>query len=388
MPPEPGPCIAVVGATGAVGREVLTLLSARGLAPHRVRALASARSAGTAIPFGDTPLLVGELTADAFRGCAGAIFAADAQTARDFAPGAVDAGCLVVDNSSAFRLHPEVPLVVPEVNGELIGRQSPRWLGAPSHHNAGQSRGRLIANPNCTTIILLTALEPLRRAFGVRAIDVATYQAVSGAGLAAIDELHEQTRDALHPATVRPGSPNGEPKPRVFAEPCAFNIFSHDSAVDPDSGVNGEERKVIDEARKIWNQPDLRVTPTCVRVPVVRAHTEAITVTLDTPATEAAVREALAGGAGIEIVDDRAANSFPTPRKATERDPVLVGRIRPDPGERPDEHGRRRRWCLLACGDQLRKGAALNAIQIAELAGVLQPGPRHGAGAQTLTVAV
>ncbi|MCC7389137.1 MAG: aspartate-semialdehyde dehydrogenase [Phycisphaerales bacterium] len=371
MPPEPGPCIAVVGATGAVGREVLTLLSARGLAPHRVRALASARSAGTAIPYGDTLLPVVELTADAFRGCAVAIFAADAQTARDFAPGAVDAGCLVVDNSSAFRLHPEVPLVVPEVNGELIGR-----------------RGRLIANPNCTTIILLTALEPLRRAFGVRAIDVATYQAVSGAGLAAIDELHDQTRDALHPETARNGSPNGEPKPRVFAEPCAFNIFSHDSAVDPDSGVNGEERKVIDEARKIWNQPDLRVTPTCVRVPVVRAHTEAITVTLDTPATEAAVRGALAGGAGIEIVDDRAANSFPTPRKATERDPVLVGRIRPDPGERPDEHGRRRRWCLIACGDQLRKGAALNAIQIAEHAGVLQPGPRQAAGAQTLTAAV
>jgi aspartate-semialdehyde dehydrogenase len=311
------------------------------------------------LPYGGGVLRVAALTPGSFAGCTAAIFAADAQTAREFAPSAMGAGALVVDNSSAFRMDPGVALVVPEVNGELIG-----WQGT-------RGTGRLIANPNCTTIILLTALEPLRRAFGVTAIDVATYQAVSGAGLAAIDELRELTRQALHPDGGWLGFPHRQRAPRVFVEPCAFNVFSHDSAVDPDTGVNGEERKVIDEARKIWNQPGLRVTPTCVRVPVVRAHTEAITVTLETAATEREVRDALLRGEGIVLLDDRAANSFPTPRKATERDPVLVGRVRPDPGEGFDARGRSRRWCLLACGDQLRKGAALTAIQIAERAGVL-----------------
>ena len=358
-------CIAVVGATGAVGREVLNLLRAREVAPHRVRALASARSADTELPYGGGVLRVAELTPGSFAGCTAAIFAADAQTAREFAPSAVGAGALVVDNSSAFRMDPGVALVVPEVNGELIG----------SHPEAGPGTGRLIANPNCTTIILLTAIEPLRRAFGVAAIDVATYQAVSGAGLAAIDELRELTRQALDPDGGRLGFPHRRHAPRVFAEPCAFNVFSHDSAVDPETGVNGEERKVIDEVRKIWGQPGLRVTPTCVRVPVVRAHTEAITVTLDVAATEGEVRGALAAGKGIVLIDDRAGNSFPTPRKASGGDAVLVGRVRPDPGEPLDERGRSRRWCLLVCGDQLRKGAALNAIQIAERAGLLDRQP-------------
>jgi aspartate-semialdehyde dehydrogenase len=296
---------------------------------------------------------VRELAPECFDDCPLAIFAADAQTAREYAPIAVGAGALVIDNSSAFRMDPAVPLVVPEVNGDQLESGSPR----------------LIANPNCTTIILLTALEPLRRAFGVEAIDVATYQAVSGAGLAGMEELLDQTRAAFVPTAGE----NGNGGPRVFAEPCAFNVFSHDSAIDVATGVNGEERKVIDETRKIWADPAVRVTPTCVRVPVLRAHTEAITVTLRKPATEREVRDALALGEGLEVIDDRAANRFPTPRRASERDPVLVGRIRPDPGEPSDEHGRSRRWCLLACGDQIRKGAALNAIQIAEFAGRLAP---------------
>ncbi len=366
-PPEelPEGCIAVVGATGAVGREVLNLLRAREVAPHRVRALASARSADTELPYGDAGLRVAGLTPGSFAGCTAAIFAADAQTAREFAPSAVGAGAFVVDNSSAFRMDPGVALVVPEVNGELIG-----W-----HRQGAPGPGRLIANPNCTTIILLTAIEPLRRAFGVAAIDVATYQAVSGAGLAAIDELRELTRQALDPGGGRLGFPHRRGAPRVFAEPCAFNVFSHDSAVDPETGVNGEERKVIDEVRKIWGKPGLRVTPTCVRVPVVRAHTEAITVTLDVAATESEVREALGAGEGIELVDDRAGNRFPTPCKASGGDAVLVGRVRPDPGEALDGRGGSRRWCLLACGDQLRKGAALNAVQIVELAGLLPAPP-------------
>ncbi|HZW09448.1 MAG TPA: Asd/ArgC dimerization domain-containing protein, partial [Phycisphaerales bacterium] len=321
-------------------------------------------------------------------GCSLAIFAADAATAREFCPLAVRAGAFVVDNSSAFRMDPDVPLIVPEVNGAAWRRggpgRAPSEPGRPAAnsraHGSGDAMarpgapGRLVANPNCTTIILLVAIEPLRRAFGIEAIDVATYQAVSGAGLAGMEELLEQTRSCLTPH----GAPGGGP--RVFAEPCAFNVFSHDSAVDPASGVNGEERKVIDETRKIWADPAVRVTPTCVRVPVLRAHTEAITVTLRRPASEAEVREALSSGQGLEIIDDRAANRFPTPRKAGERDPVLVGRIRPDPGEPPEAGGRSRRWCLLACADQLRKGAALNAVQIAEFAGALQGGERGMTG--------
>jgi aspartate-semialdehyde dehydrogenase len=377
MPPEGD--IVVVGATGAVGREVLVLLEARGISPSRVRPLASARSAGARLPYGGTEVLVRELSAESFAGCSLAIFAADASTAREFCSVAVRSGAFVVDNSSAFRMDPEVPLVVPEVNGDAW------WHGCPSRApfdlapvaptqrspRDGQARlgqpGHLVANPNCTTIILLVAIEPLRREFGVEAIDVATYQAVSGAGLAGMEELLDQTR-----ASFAPDAASGA-NPRVFVEPCAFNVFSHDSAVDAATGLNGEERKVIDETRKIWNDPAVRVTPTCVRVPVLRAHTEAITVTLRRPASEAEVREALARAEGVEIIDDRAANRFPTPRKASERDPVLVGRIRPDPGEPLDSDGRARRWCLLACGDQLRKGAALNAIQIAELAGPLAP---------------
>jgi aspartate-semialdehyde dehydrogenase len=343
MPREnAGPVWAVVGATGAVGREVLGLLSGRGFPPGRVRALASERSAGRRLPFGEASVGVAALGPGAFEGCAVAVLCADASTARAHAPEALGAGTLVVDNSSAFRMDERVPLVVPEVNGQVLD---------------GPDGPRLVANPNCTTIILVTALEPLRRAFGLEAVDVATYQAVSGAGLGGIAELHAQSR---------PGRRAGSPPPRVFHEPCAFNVFSHDSPVDAATGVNGEERKVIDETRRIWSDPGLRVTPTCLRVPVVRAHTEAITVTLAAPAGEREVREALAGARGLRLLDDRSANAFPTPLKATGAEDVLVGRVRPDPGEGPDEAGRYRRWCLLACGDQLRKGAALNAIQIAE----------------------
>ncbi|MFG0241234.1 MAG: aspartate-semialdehyde dehydrogenase [Phycisphaerales bacterium JB054] len=358
MPPENGTarpeagCIAVVGATGAVGREVLHLLAARGVPAEQVRAIASARSAGTRVPYGRSELGISGLDEGSFAGCALAVFAADAVTARRFAPIAAGAGAVVIDNSSAFRLDPDVPLVVPEVD---------RRGAIPAPRN-------IIANPNCTTIILVTALEPLRRAFGIEAIDLATYQAVSGAGLAAIDELLEDTRASLDP----PDRPSTEaPRQRVFAEPAAFNVFSHDSPVDPRSGVNGEEQKVIDETRKIWGDPSLRITPTCVRVPVLRAHTEAITVTLASAASEAEVREALARGSGVVVVDDRAANRFPTPRKASGNGPVLVGRVRPDPGEVSDAGGRNRRWCLLACGDQLLKGAALNAVQIAERLGLV-----------------
>ncbi len=362
-------CVAVVGATGAVGRELLGILAARGIAREQVRAIASSRSAGSTIEYGAGPINILPLDDTSFAQCLVAIFAVGAETSRRYAPIAAASGAVVIDNSSAFRLDPGVPLIVPEVHG---------WHGIPTpvrlqEHATSESRlgepahrSGIVANPNCTTIILVTALEPLRRAFGIEAIDIATYQAVSGAGAAAIDELLDTTRRALGIESHR-----SDARVSIFPEPCAFNVFSHDSAVDPDTGINGEEQKIIDETRKIWHDPTLRITPTCVRVPVLRAHTEAITVTLDEPATEHDVRAALAAGKGLQLVDDRAANRFPTPRNADGRDEVLVGRLRADPGEMPDTQGRRRRWCLLACGDQLRKGAALNAVQIAEGLGVL-----------------
>lgn len=343
--------VAIVGATGAVGREALQLLSARGVHPGRVRALASARSAGGSVGYGTERIGVGLLESESFEGVGVAVFAACAATARAHAGRAVGAGAFVVDNSSAYRLDPAVPLVVPEVNGDTIDGH------------------RLVANPNCTTIILLTAVEPLRRRFGVEGLDVVTYQAVSGAGSAGIEELLGQTRREVG---SRGGFENAEAlieRGRVFGEPCAFNVFSHDSQVECETGVNGEERKVIEETRRIWNDPCVRVTPTCVRVPVLRAHTEAVTVTLGRPAGESEVRSVLAAGEGLEVLDDRAGNAFPTPRKSSGRDPVSVGRVRPDPGTPLDREGRTRRWCMLVCGDQLRKGAALNALQIVDRAG-------------------
>lgn len=345
---------AVVGATGVVGREVLAILEARGVPAANITALASARSVGTTIPYAGGVLTVGEATAGSFQGVDVAIFAASSAVARTLAPHAIEAGATVVDNSSAFRMKPEVPLVVPEINAHLL-----REGGGGS--GGGGRPARLVANPNCSTIILLVALQPLHARFGVRSIVVSTYQAVSGAGQAGLDALEAEIAAAGRDG-ARPASP--------FPEPCFLNVFSHNSAVDAGTGLNGEEQKIIDESRKIWNDPTLAVTPTCVRVPVFRAHSEAITVRLATPATEAQVREAFAqaaaGGGGVAVVDDRAGNRFPTPQKASGGDDVHVGRLRPDPARPLDAQGRTDGWCLFACGDQLRKGAALNAVQIAE----------------------
>lgn len=321
------PLIAVVGATGAVGREALAILAERGHPADRVIALASARSAGERLPYAVESVVVGAM-GDDFPACDAALFCASADIARSHAPRAVAAGALVVDNSSAFRMNPGVPLVITEINADSI-------------HGA-----RLIANPNCSTIILLTALNPLRRRFGVSKVVVSTYQAVSGAGLEAVRELETQTRAVLD---------GGVPEPSVFPEPCAFNVFSHESPLDPATGLNGEESKMIAESRRIWNDPTLTLLPTCVRVPVLRAHTQSTLVTLETPATEEEVRAALAAAPGVSLLDDREHNRFPTPLGATGRDPVLAGRVR---RFSPTEFG------LMIAGDQLRKGAALNAIQI------------------------
>lgn len=331
--------LAVVGATGAVGQEALSILAQRGFPVHRVLAMASPHSDGAALAYGDAHARVRAFDAGALAACTAAIFCADADVARRHAPAAARAGVFVIDNSSAFRMDPHVPLVVPEINGELLETDPPP---------------RLIANPNCSTIIMLLGLEPLRRRFGVQEIVVSTYQAVSGAGLAGMRELDEQVAAFANGASI---------PPRVFPHPCAFNVFTHESAMDPDTGLNGEEGKMIAETRKIWADPGLSILPTCVRVPVRRAHSQSILVRLAQRVREEEVREALATSAGVRVVDDRALGLFPTPLAATGGDDVLVGRVRLA-GAGPD--GRGDRVLLWVCGDQLRKGAALNALQIAD----------------------
>jgi aspartate-semialdehyde dehydrogenase len=329
------PVVAVVGATGAVGVEILKCLDRRGFPLGGLRLLASPRSAGRTVDFRGRTLTVEALTRESFRGVDIALFSAGGSISRVFAPAAVEAGAVVVDNSSAFRMDPDVPLVVPEINPQAI---------------AGH-RG-IVANPNCSTIIALVALWPVHRRHRVRRLIAATYQAASGAGQAAMDELVAGTRAFL----------DGTPfRPEVIPYPYAFNVFSHNSRVDPETGYNEEETKLLKESRKILGEPDLRVSATCVRVPVLRAHAEALTVECERPVTPEEVRELLSSAPGVRVVDDRAANRFPMPIDASGEDDVLVGRIRADTSD-PTGHS----FAMFVCGDQLLKGAALNAVQIAE----------------------
>jgi len=329
------PTVAIVGATGAVGAELIRCLEDRDFPASGVRLLASARSAGKVLTYRGQPLTVEEVRPESFQGVQLALFAADSDTARTFAPHAQAAGALVIDNSSAFRMDLDCPLVVPEVNLETLANH----------------RG-VIANPNCTAIILCMGVAPLQRRFGLRRLQVATYQAASGAGQPAMDELVASTQAYLE----------GRPfQPRVLPHPYAFNVFSHNDTVDLQSGYNGEELKVIAETRRILSSGNLPIGVTCVRVPVLRAHTLAVTVELDAPVPPAAIRECLEEAPGVRIIDNREANHFPMPIEAQGQGDVLAGRIRRDLG---DPSGRS--VALLLAGDQLLKGAALNAVQIAE----------------------
>ncbi len=327
--------VAIVGATGAVGKEFLTLIEQRGWEAEHYVMLASARSAGATLSLHGREHTVCELAADAFDGVDLALFSAGGDRSKQFAPHAVRAGAVVVDNSSAFRMDPDVPLVVPEINPDDVRNH----------------RG-IIANPNCSTIIMVVAVWPLHRVNPVERMVVSTYQAASGAGQQAMAELEHQTRALL----------DGQPiEPKAFPVQCAFNLFSHNSALD-ETGYNTEERKMVDETRKIFHDDTLRVTATCVRVPVLRAHSESINLTFERPITPEEVREILSAAPGIRVVDQREPQHFPTPIEASGVDEVLVGRIRQDLSQ-PDGRG----IDLFVSGDQLRKGAALNAIQIAEL---------------------
>jgi aspartate-semialdehyde dehydrogenase len=324
--------VAIAGSTGAVGEEFRKLLEEREFPLASLRLLASERSRGKTVPFRGSDLTVEVLTPDSFAGCDIAFFSAGASRSREFAPAAVQAGAVVIDNSSAFRMDPSVPLVIPEVNGGDIAA----------------SRG-IIANPNCSTIIALMAVAPLRSLGRIRRMVVSTYQAASGAGAQAMHELVEQSRAYL----------DGRPVvPQVFPHPIAFNLFSHNTPIGSD-GYNDEERKMILESRKILHDESLRVTATCVRVPVLRAHAESINIEFEGSRPPiGTVREVLFRSPGIELVDDVEHGRFPMPIDATGRDAVLVGRIREDASQDNAIE-------MFVCGDQILKGAALNGFQIA-----------------------
>lgn len=326
--------VAIVGATGVVGQEMLAILESRAFPLASLKLLASARSVGKEVRFRGETLKLELADEGAFKGVDVVLASAGSSVSCALAPAIKAAGAVLVDNSSAFRMDPTVPLVVPEVNGEQIARHQ-----------------GIIANPNCVAIILTVAVAPLHRAVPIERIVVATYQSASGAGLAAMQELESQTREVLA---------GGTPQPQALPHPIAFNVFSHNAPIGPD-GYNGEEDKVIVETQKILGAPDLRLTATCVRVPVMRAHSEAINLTFSKPLNEAVARELLANAPGLALVDEREANTFPMPLVASGQDDVLVGRIRQDRSQ-PDERGLE----LFVCGDQLRKGAALNTLQIAE----------------------
>ncbi|SKA10203.1 aspartate-semialdehyde dehydrogenase [Enhydrobacter aerosaccus] len=324
--------IAVVGATGAVGEEILRVLERRNFPVGKLKLLASERSVGKTLDFKGKPVPVELLAAGAFKGTDIAFFSAGATRSREFVPAAKAAGAVVVDNSSAFRMDPNTPLVVPEVNpGDLRRHKG------------------VIANPNCTAAILATAVWPIHQAVGIRKIVVSTYQSASGAGAAAMRELEDQVRQYAE----------GKPVTHtVFPHQIAFNLFSHNTKV-AENGYNEEENKVIEEMRKMFHAPDLPILPTCIRVPVLRAHSESVALELEAPMSPEEAREILRRAPGIKIVDDPVANHFPMPLEASGDLDVHVGRIRRD---LTNPNG----LALFVAGDQLLKGAAWNAVQIAE----------------------
>lgn len=328
--------VAIAGATGAVGVEFLRCLEERPFPIASLRLLASARSRGKKMTFAGREIEVEEMTKDSFAGIDIAFFSAGGSLSKEFGPIAAKAGAVVVDNSSAFRMDPAVPLVIPEINPEAIA----------SH------RG-IIANPNCSTIIGIVPLWPIHRKNRIKRLIASTYQAASGAGAAAMQELAESTRAYLE---------NRPYQNTVLPHPYAFNLFSHNSKMDPVTLYNEEETKMLKETRKIFGDPEIRISATCVRVPVLRAHSEALTFECERPITPLEVRELLCDAPGVKIVDDPVRNYFPMPKDASGQADVLVGRIRQDTSD-PTGHS----ISMFVAGDQLLKGAALNAVQIAKV---------------------
>jgi len=325
--------IAVVGATGAVGVELLRVFERRSFPVASLRAIGSARSTGRSVRFHDDSILVEELTDRSFDKIDVAFFSAGGEISGKYVPVACQAEAIAIDNSSVFRMEPHVPLVIPEINSEDV-----------------RGHRGLIANPNCTTAIALMAIYPLHRVFGIRRVFAASYQAVSGSGTRAIDELTQQTRQTARDRPLRS---------QVYPHPIAFNVLPHvDSFLE--SGYTKEEMKMQDEGRKIMHLPEFRASVTCVRVPVYRAHSVAISAEFERPVSVERAREVLAKAPGLELVDEPQRNRYPMPLSVAEKDNCQVGRVRLDCAF---ENG----LSLWVSGDQLLKGAALNAVQIAEL---------------------
>ena len=329
--------IVIVGATGAVGAELLRVLERRNFPVASLRGIGSARSAGNSVRFRDESIVIEKLNPEDVRGSFGkidiAFFSAGGDISRKFVPVARQAGAIVIDNSSVFRMEPDVPLVIPEINAEDV-----------QHH-----RG-LIANPNCTTAVALMAIYPLHRIFGVRRVFAASYQAVSGSGARAINELKEQVAAAAQDRQLTA---------QVYPHPIAFNLLPHvDSFLE--SGYTKEEMKMQNEGRKIMHLPEFRASVTCVRVPVYRAHSVAVNAEFERPISIERAREVLAKAPGLELVDEPQRNRYPMPVSVAEKDNCQVGRLRVDCAF---ENG----LSFWVSGDQLLKGAALNAVQIAEL---------------------
>ncbi|OIO38668.1 MAG: aspartate-semialdehyde dehydrogenase [Candidatus Omnitrophica bacterium CG1_02_46_14] len=325
--------VAIMGATGAVGEEMLKILEERNFPVDRLALLASSRSAGKKYKFKGRELFVEELKENSFKGIDIVLASAGGSISKKFAPFAIKEGAVMIDNTSAFRMDRAVPLVIPEINPQDIKKHK-----------------GIIANPNCSTIIMLVPIFPIHQKNRIKRILVSTYQAASGAGAKAMRELEDQSRDVLA------GLPA---KKIVFPHQIAFNLFSHNSTIKED-GYNEEEIKMIKETKKIFHGEKIKITATAVRVPVFRAHSETIYLELSNEPNLDEIRKILSKAPGVKIVDDREKNYFPMPLEATGRDEVFVGRLRKDISSPKG-------LCLFVAGDQLRKGAALNAIQIAEI---------------------
>lgn len=325
--------VAIMGATGAVGTELLELLEERNFPVEELTLLASSRSVGKELIFNGRPIKVRAISDANFADIDIVLASAGGSVSKEWAPKAVAAGAVVVDNSSAFRMEPSVPLVVPEVNPDDV-----------------LSHSGIIANPNCTTILMSVALWPLHQYQPIHRIVVATYQSASGAGARAMEEVKRQAQEILH---------GQEPSTEAFPYPLAFNLFPHNSPLN-EQGYCQEEMKMVNETRKIFGVPNLRITATCVRVPVLRAHSEAINIEFSQPFAVDKALMLLQEASGVKVVEDWQNNYFPMPMEASGQDEVLVGRVRHDLSH---EYGLE----LWLSGDQIRKGAALNAVQIAEL---------------------
>jgi len=326
--------LAIAGVTGAVGQEFLKILEQRDFPFDSLKMLASSRSAGKKFKFKRKEYTVEELRKNSFKNIDIALFSAGGERSREFAPAAVEDGAVVIDNSSAFRMNPDIPLVIPEINPQKI-----------KEHKG------IIANPNCSTIVGIVPVWPLHKANQLKRMIVSTYQAASGAGYAAMMELENQSKEILEAK---------EPTCKAFKYQIAFNVFSHDSDIGP-NGYNTEEMKMVNETHKIFGTADIGITCTCIRVPVFRTHCESINLEFTDPISPEQVKDLLSTAPGVSLIDDAENNRFPMPVDAAGKDDIFVGRIRQDESV-PDK----RAINIWVAGDQLRKGAALNAVQIAE----------------------